>query len=756
MPWTLRRLLCPAVVAAGLAGLLVGGLLVGCEPVGGDPDRLYRPLKEEFARFLSRGQLPFWSDRFGLGIPLLAESHVAAFYPPNWLIYSIAGISTAYRLAMWLHYVLLAAATYAYARFLRISPHGAAIAALAFTCCGFQAIHSTHEPFYHALPYMTLAVLLAEWHLRTGRWLHIILLAVTWGAQLTLGHFQLQMWTAALVLLLGAWRAAYDGLPWRRVLGLILALGWGAALAGVQLLASWELARFVGFTHRSFAELAFFAFPPAHWAELAIPGFLRGIPGGAEAPYWYEQGTSGYEACFYIGTLPLLLAFLAPGGGRRDGRLAPWLFIIAASVSLAMLPRAWPAAYAVVLEVPGFGWFRAPGRYVVLSSLGLCLAAGAGFDRAAGPASIRRGVATAWAFAIAAAGWAIYWALRPDHRAVLGGSRFALVMGSAALSWVVATALLLAWCRRRALAWVLVLATAAELGWLYYTSTTVWGWAVDLPSQSPVLARLAAEPDMGRVAGLVHDLPIRAGAAPIFPYTGLASPPPHPDLELATRREEAFSAAGLARLRRYGVTHGIWDGPVDHAKATTLLECDDPVLDRLVYKPPGAPARARWRLVRYPEPFPPARAAIRFRVATHERALLSGVSFDPDIQAVWYRAGDQPPASAGPIATTAKVISWDGRTALVEHDGTCDLVINRTYYPGWFASVNEGLEQPVARAEIGVQAVRLLGHGPSRVTFVYRPSGLGAACAISLGASGLACLSLIVEAVRAVSRRIGH
>src|SRR5271157_5191458 len=484
MHWTLRRLLCPAVVTVGLAGLLVGGLLAGFEPVGGVPDRLYRPLKEEFARFLARGQLPLWSDRFGLGIPLLAESHVAAFYPPNWLIYSIAGISTAYRMAMWLHYLFLAAATYAYARFLRISPNGAAIAALAFTFCGFQAIHSTHEPFYLALPYLTLAVLVAEWYFCTGRLLGIILLAVTWGAQLTLGHFQLQMWTAALVLLLGTWRAACVGLPWRRVLGLILALGWGAALAGVQLLASWELARFVGFTHRSFSELAFFAFPPAHWAELAIPGFLRGIPGGAEAPYWYKQGTSGYEACFSIGTLPLLLAFLAPGGGRRDGRPAPWLFIIAASVSLAMLPRAWPAAYAVVLEVPGFGWFRAPGRYVVLSSLGLCLAAGAGFDRAAGPASIRRGVATAWAFAIAAAGWAVYWALRPDHRAVLGGSRFALVMDSAALSWVVATALLLAWRRRRALAWVLVLATAAELGWLYYTSTTVWGWAVDLPSQS--------------------------------------------------------------------------------------------------------------------------------------------------------------------------------------------------------------------------------------------------------------------------------
>ena len=320
MHWTLRRLLCPAVVTVGLAGLLVGGLLVGFEPVGGDPDRLYRPLKEEFARFLARGQLPLWSDRFGLGIPLLAESHVAAFYPPNWLIYSIAGISTAYRMAMWLHYLFLAAATYAYARFLRISPHGAAIAALAFTFCGFQAIHSTHEPFYHALPYLTLAVLVAEWYLCTGRLLGIILLAVTWGAQLTLGHFQLQMWTAALVLLLGTWRAARDGLPRRRVLGLILALGWGAALASVQLLASWELARFVGFTHRSFSELAFFAFPPAHWAELAIPGFLRNPEwsGGALLVRAGNLGLRGVLLHWHDAT-----AAGVPRSGRRPARWPP-------------------------------------------------------------------------------------------------------------------------------------------------------------------------------------------------------------------------------------------------------------------------------------------------------------------------------------------------------------------------------------------------------------------------------------------------
>ncbi len=251
------------------------------------PTASIAPSNTELHQFLATRQLPFWSDRFGLGIPLVAESHVAAFYPLNWLFYTLCKVSVAYRLAMWLHYLFLTAATYAYARFLQVSAHGAALAAIAFTLCGFQAIHSSHEPFYHALPYLPLGLLLGEWYMAEGRMLGLVLLACAWGTQLTLGHFQLQMWTAGLVLLLGLWCALFDARPWHRLGLLVLGLLWGAAMASVQLAASWELARFVGSTERSFSELAFFGFPPAHWAELAIPGFARGIPGGPEATYWY-------------------------------------------------------------------------------------------------------------------------------------------------------------------------------------------------------------------------------------------------------------------------------------------------------------------------------------------------------------------------------------------------------------------------------------------------------------------------------------
>jgi hypothetical protein len=184
-----------------------------------------------------------------------------------------------------------------------------------------------------------------------------------------------------------------------------------------------------------------------------------------------------------------------------------------------------------------------------------------------------------------------------------------------------------------------------------------------------------------------------------------------------------------------------------------VLECDDPALDRVAYKPPGASPRATWRIVRYPEPFPQARAAALIRLATNERSLVSGISFDDDPQAVWYGPDDHPGPLPEPRAGAVRVVSWDGATAKVEHDGSCDLVVNRTYYPGWFASIDGGPERPVARAEIGVQAVRLTGKGTSRVTFRYRPNGMETAVRVSLSAVVLAGLAAIVALLSPWLRR---
>jgi hypothetical protein len=51
------------LVAALIVGLAASPLLIGFEPVGGDPDRNYGPIKTELARTLAEGTVPYWSDR---------------------------------------------------------------------------------------------------------------------------------------------------------------------------------------------------------------------------------------------------------------------------------------------------------------------------------------------------------------------------------------------------------------------------------------------------------------------------------------------------------------------------------------------------------------------------------------------------------------------------------------------------------------------------------------------------------------------
>ena len=208
------RSLIPArslLTTIGVVGVVLSPILAGLSPVGSDPAFMYRPLKRELAcRALGEGNLPFWSNRLGLGIPLIAESHVAAFYPPNWVFYRLWEVETAYRLTMWLHMVGLAAATWAYARVLGISGAGSALAGISFALCGFQAVHIVHEPFYHLIAYLPLCLLLADRYAVTGRVVYLAGLALAWGAQLTLGHFQVQMWTGGLMLITGIWRVLFD------------------------------------------------------------------------------------------------------------------------------------------------------------------------------------------------------------------------------------------------------------------------------------------------------------------------------------------------------------------------------------------------------------------------------------------------------------------------------------------------------------------------------------------------------------------
>jgi hypothetical protein len=747
LPWLL--------LAVCVVGVVLSPVLAGFAPVGGDPELMYQPLKLELARALTVGRLPFWSDRLGLGVPLVAESHVAAFYPPNWLFYRLWHVATAYRLTMWIHWLALAVTTYAYARALEISRAGAALAAVSFSLCGFQAVHAPHEPFYHLMPYLPLCLYLADRYAVTGRLVYLAGLAIAWGTQVTLGHFQIQMWTAGLVLATGCWRAlhAAGSRPSRlvRTVGLFAGLAWGAAIAWVQLRLTWDLTGIAGFV-RPPELLANYLFPPAHWAQFGLPEvFLGRWTGSGDDSYWGQQGTTSGEACAYVGVVPAILALAGWAALRRDKALAPWRWIVPLSLAVATMPGWWPGAFLMLLQLPGLGWFRAPARSKLLTSLGLALLAGRGLDLAIAPRQFRRGLAVAIAAGMAAWGWSLFYALRPDFQSGLGANTLVARFAAAGLVWIIGVAAIIAWRRNRVGAWAPILATTLELGSLLFVGPVRWGWTIRLPEASPVLRILADLPDVGLVAGRLLNLPVDANRTTAYPYLGITPPSPNYLLEATIHPPGHNTAADQRWQLRFGVTHGVWATGDDVRGTQVIAEVPDPALDQLMsgFAHLRQSGLGPWKLVRIRNAFPPAWVSRRVREVENWGQLYTALTHMKDPNEAWFLAEDHPPVLPTPAADVATVRSWDGQTAIVDHDGPCLLIMRRTYYPGWVSRVNDGPELPVLKVNGGLQGARLSGSGTTRVSVRYRPVGLERASIITLTALAAAVLVLAAAGAKA-------
>ena len=218
--------------------------------------------------------------------------------------------------------------------------------------------------------------------------------------------------------------------------------------------------------------------------------------------------------------------------------------------------------------------------------------------------------------------------------------------------------------------------------------------------------------------------------------------------------------------RRFGVTHGVWSEGDDIRGAEVVAVMADPALERLIRAPARAWPGALWTIVRDPRALPAAWAALRAREVDDWPSLFAVLSRDDRPGEAWFIRGDHSPqaapAPAGPPSTglaqadiptrdidlggparAANVRSWDGRTAVVDHDGACCLVLRRTFYDGWSCRVNGGAERPVFKVNGGLQGILLTGTGPSEVTLDYRPTGLRAAGGISL-ASAAAALCVVL------------
>ncbi len=372
------------------------------------------------------GDLPLWTDLLGNGAPLLANHQTAFFYPLN-LIYFMMPVERAAGYSVVLHLILAGLFAYAWGRSIMLSRFGAAVVGSSFMLSGFLVSRTHFITIVNGAAWLPLLFLWVERLARRPRWLDALALGLTWALQFLAGHAQLWfygLWAVGGYAILRAWwetnlppqppswpalrgatslqgKGESDSPPhvgeakWPAVARLgerlfstitllvgafILSLG----LAAIQLLPTAELAlqsqRAGGV---DLDEAMTYSMWPWRLLTLAIPD-LFGNPATGDywgyATYWEDTG--------YIGILPLLLALafilgLATGTVKKQWPGFPVVFfIVLILVSLVLAMGKNTPIYPLLFDhVPGFGVFRAPARFLLFYTFGVCTLAGLAADQ---------------------------------------------------------------------------------------------------------------------------------------------------------------------------------------------------------------------------------------------------------------------------------------------------------------------------------------------------------------------------------------
>jgi len=374
---------------AGAAWLMFGGALQGMVYYGGDIARIYLPLRAGLTTALREGRIPWWTNKLGLGYPLVAAGEAGALYPPNWLLSLIWPPEQSLTITVLLHYAWAGLGMALLARDMKRSPWAAWLAAAVWAFGGFNIAHASHVSILCTASWLPWMLLVARRGHRQQdprrRILALLELGVLVAMQFLAGHAQINALNLATLVAYSLWIACHGPKGVRGALAawpVALAILVGCLLAGPQLLASAELgllsSRGGGLDATFFTSYSFHPALALTW----LSPFVRGNP--------YPDGS--IELMVYVGLLPLLLASLTLWRGRGPER---WFWAGLAMVGFLLALGRWNPLYGMLRHVPILNLFRVPARYLLWSHLSLGVLAAEGADlliERARPARLWRGM----------------------------------------------------------------------------------------------------------------------------------------------------------------------------------------------------------------------------------------------------------------------------------------------------------------------------------------------------------------------------
>jgi len=219
------------------------------------------------------------------------------------------------------------------------------------------------------------------------------------GLQLLAGHFNLAFITDVVVVLYLPLRLclATEDVADRiladrtRAAGLtVAALALGFAVAAIQLVPTWELkqaSQRTGDLEGGNFDPGYGHIPPLYLSQVAASWWWWYAPEidrdralqMLDTCAW-DAGTNQVEAHLYFGLLPLLLVIGTIVSRSHRSDMLTRFHLIWLVLGLAAVVYATGWLIPILQYVPGFVFFRGPGRYGIVTTLGMAVAAGAALN----------------------------------------------------------------------------------------------------------------------------------------------------------------------------------------------------------------------------------------------------------------------------------------------------------------------------------------------------------------------------------------
>ena len=322
---------------------------------------------------MSQGEIPLWNPYNNGGLPFIADTQAAVFYPPRWLTIGLSSLGGGWsynslQMEMTLHVLLYSLLMYLFVRRLTLRDRRSPLAAFsASVIIGYGGYATGYPPLQLAvleaaiwLPLSAVGVLEATRGRRMA-FPFIALAGFGLGMSWLAGHPQTSWFSTYLVAAYLAYRSFTEGVGWRVFLGglaLLSAIAFG--VTAVTLLPGLE---YLLLTARE---------------ELGFAGKGNGFPVRDIVQFVFPGAVSQWSPLF-VGLPALFFAAVAVFRNQGDSRF--WL--LAALVGLLHSLGENSAFYSLTYNfVPGLRFFRGQERAAFVVANSLAILAGLGIAAA--------------------------------------------------------------------------------------------------------------------------------------------------------------------------------------------------------------------------------------------------------------------------------------------------------------------------------------------------------------------------------------